>query len=295
MFVRFAPRRGRAGLGDAALVLQEYAAEHASRFGHTPYIAGRCNVCGNATVFFCENRAVARESLACAECRTTSRYRSLARGLLRAVRELAGVAAKSLAELAEARPGRRLKVYDTQIPFQYRTTAYPLPDLLRLCPWIDVELSRFVPGEPWGKALGGGVSNQTLEQLTYPDGAFDVVITSDVMEHVRLDERAHREIARVVRPGGVYLFTVPHFRDRESTLVRVEVADPDDPSQDRFLTEPEYHGDANSADGKALSYRSYGTGIDGFLGALGFDVEYTKEDVPANAILNTELFYCRRR
>lgn len=298
MFGRFVPRRGAVGLGEAALVLQEYAAEQAGRFGWTPYVAGRCNVCGNATVFYCDNRALYRESLNCAECRTTSRYRSLARGILRAAREVSGVAAASLAELAAARSGgaaRRLRIYDTQIPFAYNTVAYPLPDLLRQCPWIEVELSRFVPGEEWGSALAPGVSNQTLEKLTYPDGHFDVVITSDVMEHVRLDERAHREIARVVRPGGVYLFTVPHFRDRESTLVRVEVSDPDDPASDKFLTDPEYHGDANSAGGMALSYRSYGTCIDGFLESLGFAVEYTKADLPANAILNTELFYCRKR
>jgi hypothetical protein len=77
--------------------------------------------------------------------------------------------------------------------------------------------------------------------------------------------------------------------------VRVEVSDPDDPASDKFLTDPEYHGDANSADGMALSYRSYGTCIDGFLESLGFAVEYTRADIPANAIFNTELFYCRKR
>ena len=45
----------------------------------------------------------------------------------------------------------------------------------------------------------------------------------------------------------------------------------------------------------ALSYRSFGTDIDEDLNALGFDVEYTKRDMPELGIMNTELFYCRRR
>lgn len=74
------------------------------------------------------------------------------------------------------------------------------------------------------------------------------------------------------------------------------MVDPDDPSRNVFLTESEYHGDANSEDGRgALSYRSYGTDLDEGLAHLGFEVEYTKADIPVNGILNTELFLCTRR
>jgi SAM-dependent methyltransferase len=136
-------------------------------------------------------------------------------------------------------------------------------------------------------------SNQNLEKLTFADNSFDIVITSDVMEHVRLDDRAHREIRRVLKSGGVYLFTVPHFRHLRETQRRVDVVDPSDPSKDVFLMEKEYHGDANAADGSALCYRAYGTELDDTLRALGFDVEYCKEDFPQIGIMNTELFYCR--
>ena len=153
--------------------------------------------------------------------------------------------------------------------------------------------SRFDPRQKRGKKLGGGATNQNLEALTFPDASFDVVITSDVLEHVRLDDRAHSEIRRVLKPGGVHLFTVPHFRDRP-TFTRVEVVDPDDPSSDRYLTEKEYHGDANSEEGRALSYRSYGTDLDGKLEALGFSVDYTMDDLPELGVRNTELFYCVR-
>jgi hypothetical protein len=89
---------------------------------------------------------------------------------------------------------------------------------------------------------------------------------------------------------------VPHFRDRRETLVRVRVADPEDSSRDEYLTEPEYHGDANAGGTTGvLSYRSYGTVLDDELSALGFEVTYTKADFPDVGILNTELFHCSKR
>ncbi len=69
--------------------------------------------------------------------------------------------------------------------------------------------------------------------------------------------------------------------------------DPADPSRDRNLMEPEYHGDANSPEGRALAYRAFGIDLDEQLRGLGFRVEYGKRDYPENGIRNTELFLCR--
>jgi SAM-dependent methyltransferase len=255
--------------------------------------AGRCNVCGQETSFFYSDEALYRESLVCAHCLTTSRYRSIARGLLRAIRELTGLEARSLAELTPEAERAPVRVYDTQVPFYFQTCAYPLPDLLARCSWIEVQTSTYRPHEPPGISLGARITNQNLEALTFADNSFDILITSDVMEHVRLDYKAHWEIRRVLKPGGFYLFTVPHFRHQRETFHRVAVVDPYDATKDIYLTEKEYHGDANSEGGAALSFRSYGTELDQLLDALGFTVEYSKEDFPDAGIYNTELFYCR--
>jgi 2-polyprenyl-3-methyl-5-hydroxy-6-metoxy-1,4-benzoquinol methylase/GT2 family glycosyltransferase len=254
--------------------------------------SGLCNVCGQETSFYYDDPALYRESLVCAECGTTSRYRSIARGILRAIRELTGIEVPSIANLGTVAPTRTLKIYDTQASFYYHAGAYPIPDLLSECKWLEVQTSLFKPSKRLGKLLGPKITNQNLEALTFADNSFDIVVTSDVMEHVRLDLRAHQEVRRVLKPGGIYLFTVPHFRDRE-TLYRVAVIDPDDPAKDIFLTEKEYHGDANSKDGRALSYRSYGTDLDETLRRLGFSVDYSKTDIPLTGIMNTELFFCR--
>ncbi len=259
------------------------------------FLTGQCNVCGKQGRFFYEKVDLWRESLDCEHCRTTSRYRSIARGLLRAINELTGMEAKSLAELSRS-GSRKLHVYDTQPAFYYEQCAYPLPDLLKKTGWIDVAVSQYRPDMPMGAELAPGVSNQNLECLTFADESLDMVITSDVMGHVRLDDRAHQEIQRVLKPGGIYIFTVPHCRAWHETLIRVQVNDPVDATTDVHLLEPEYHGDTNSRDGGGvLSYRVYGMDMDKQLSDLGFDVLYTKEDFPEQGIMNTELFYCRKR
>ena len=258
------------------------------------YVEGHCVVCGKDTRFYYQDVSFWRETLNCQYCRTTSRYRSIARGLLRAINGLAGVNASCLATLPRFNYSE-LRVYDTQTPFYYDPCSYPLPDLLKATGWIKVELSNYKPNKPLGVVLSKGVTNQNLEQLTFLDESFDIVITSDVMEHVRLDDRAHREIFRVLKPGGIYLFTVPHIRSMEKTLIRVQTPDPDDPRKDVHLLEPEYHGDTNSDGGDGvLAYRTYGRDIEERLREIGFEVDYSREDQANEGILSTELYYCKK-
>jgi len=47
--------------------------------------------------------------------------------------------------------------------------------------------------------------------IPFPDGSFDRVIASEVMEHIPDDEVALAELVRVLRPGGVLAVTVPRW------------------------------------------------------------------------------------
>jgi len=51
-----------------------------------------------------------------------------------------------------------------------------------------------------------------LAEAQYPDGHFDVVIASEVLEHVASPSAMLAEIARVLRPGGLLWATTPHGR-----------------------------------------------------------------------------------
>ena len=53
------------------------------------------------------------------------------------------------------------------------------------------------------------------EPLPFPDGSFSVVVFSEVMEHLRYPQKALKEIARVLKPGGRMIGSVPNsFRLR---------------------------------------------------------------------------------
>lgn len=254
---------------------------------------GVCNVCGKSTRFEYEQPALWRESLFCQNCRTTSRYRSITRGILKALKEVSGASANSLATLPR-KSQRGVRVYDTQPPFYYNECAYPLPDLLKAA-GISVELSQYKPDLPAGAKIAAGVSNQNLEHLTFEDECFDLVVTSDVMEHVRRDSLAHKEIFRVLKPGGVYVFTVPNVPEWPETQVRVQVVEELDPTKDEHLMEPEYHGDTNGdSELGVLSYRTYGRDLLTYLQSIGFQVQYSRENIEQNGIMNTELYYCKK-
>lgn len=47
--------------------------------------------------------------------------------------------------------------------------------------------------------------------LPYGDGEFDVVIASEILEHIPQDRLAIAELARVLKPGGVLAVTVPRW------------------------------------------------------------------------------------
>jgi SAM-dependent methyltransferase len=50
------------------------------------------------------------------------------------------------------------------------------------------------------------------EHLPFRDGAFDRIIATEVLEHVYDDERAMRELVRILKPGGEIAVSCPHHR-----------------------------------------------------------------------------------
>ncbi len=61
-----------------------------------------------------------------------------------------------------------------------------------------------------------------LGDVGYPSGHFDVVICSEVFEHVPNPRRLAEEIARVLRPGGLMWATTPHGSGISSRLLKLQ-------------------------------------------------------------------------
>lgn len=61
------------------------------------------------------------------------------------------------------------------------------------------------------RALGLDVHEGTLEEACFPDESFDVVFTWMVLEHVPDPVATLREVRRILKPGGMFVFSVPNF------------------------------------------------------------------------------------
>ena len=57
-----------------------------------------------------------------------------------------------------------------------------------------------------------GATEGRLESLPFDDGSFDLILATDVLEHVEDDQSVMRELRRVAAPGSRLLATVPAYR-----------------------------------------------------------------------------------
>jgi hypothetical protein len=122
--------------------------------------------------------------------------------------------------------------------------------------------------------------------LDLPDGAFDAILCSHVLEHVPDDRAAMAELRRVTAPGGFTLVMVPLALDRAATY------------EDPAITAP---ADRERAFLQSDHVRLYAPDIADRLGAAGFAVEVVdlhRELGPARAarhglLASDLLFLCR--
>lgn len=66
-------------------------------------------------------------------------------------------------------------------------------------------------GPPAGGAEVNGVRNEDVQKLSFGPAMFDLVSSTEVFEHVPDYLAGFAEVARVLRPGGWFVFTVPFF------------------------------------------------------------------------------------
>jgi ubiquinone/menaquinone biosynthesis C-methylase UbiE len=62
-------------------------------------------------------------------------------------------------------------------------------------------------------------------RLSYVDASFDLVITSETLEHVPDLATALGEIRRVLAPGGFHVFTIPMLPGVARTYARARLGD----------------------------------------------------------------------
>jgi SAM-dependent methyltransferase len=125
-----------------------------------------------------------------------------------------------------------------------------------------------------------------ITRIELPADSFDVIHCSHVLEHIHEDERAMRELSRVLKPSGWATILVPIIA--EQTFYDPTVTDPKERAR---------------LYGQWDHVRAYGKDFSARLAAQGFDVEVVRasalvQDAAEAERLqfkNEELFFCRKR
>lgn len=78
--------------------------------------------------------------------------------------------------------------------------------------WTAVGVEVNATAAEHNRAAGFEVFNGELAEAGFPEGHFDVVILSEVLEHVADPRGMLRDILRVLRPGGLLWATTPNGR-----------------------------------------------------------------------------------
>jgi hypothetical protein len=118
--------------------------------------------------------------------------------------------------------------------------------------------TNYYPGVPPG-SLKDGTRCENLEQMTFGDYAFDLVITQDVFEHLLRPDRAFAEVARTLRVGGAHIFTVPYYGEQKTRTRAV-------PNSEgiHYLEKPVYHLNPTEPSG-SLVVRDWGYDLIDFI------------------------------
>lgn len=184
---------------------------------------GYCILCDSQTTFHAEGSWL-RDQYVCAQCRSIPRQRALVE-VLRIVRPI----------------WRMLRIHESSPSSEFFLRAAR-----------HYTYSFYFDNVPPGSHKDG-LRCETLERLTFPNESFDLFITQDVLEHVFDPAAAFREIMRVLKDGGMHVFTTPKHKNLLQSRPRARLTG----EKIEHLMDPQFHGNP-IGDGKALVTWDYG-------------------------------------
>lgn len=120
--------------------------------------------------------------------------------------------------------------------------------------------TQYFPNHKFG-AIVDGFRNEDLEKQTFKDKSFDLVVTLDVIEHIYNPKKVFQEVARTLKTGGAYIFTVPMINKHMRTEIWAKKSKDGAPI---FLHEPERHLNPVDVNGSPVTMH-WGYDIVGFI------------------------------
>lgn len=217
-------------------------------------LSGLCGVCQTETTFDAPAQASGelnlRESLVCKQCHLNARMRAVYALLLE-----------------HCPPSTNATLYLTeQRSWFYQHVRRQWPTVM------GSEYYGTQGGPRWSAQLRHALTHrdwlrhQDITALTFADQSVDAAVSCDVLEHVPNYQRGISELARVLKPGGTLLLTVPFRSEHAETRVRARI---DATGQIEHLMSPEYHGDPLDPQG-VLAFYEFGWDLLDVVRAAGF-------------------------
>lgn len=184
-------------------------------------VFGFCPICEGRTIF-CKEGEWLRDQFKCARCLSIPRWRAVVRVVETFFPDW-----------------RKLKIHESS------PSGAASAKFARECG--DCVQTQWFPDVPPGGSRGG-YRCEDLENQTFPDATFDLVLSQDVFEHVLDPARGFAEVARTLKPGGAHVFTIPWYHWKP-TMVR---ASRDASGAISHHVQPDYHGNPIDPNGSLV-------------------------------------------
>jgi hypothetical protein len=204
-----------------------------------------------------------REGVTSKHTKATTRQRGLALAAAVTAGVISGKTINCLSEISG------LNVWNTE-------SKGPLHDTLK-----KLSLSRFESTEYFGPNYQSGqmvdsVQHQDLQSTSFLKESFDLILSTEVFEHIPHPYKAHMEVHRVLKTGGAHVFTVPFVKDYESDIILSVLEKNGTITHTKGIPgkfdPPIYHGDPIRPEG-VLAFTYFGYDMIRILCAMGFDVD----------------------
>jgi Methyltransferase domain len=200
---------------------------------HGRFNLGFCVICDGWTAFV-EKGPWLRDEYVCIRCHSIPRFRA------------------TIYALNTYFPNwRELHIHES-------SPGSPSSDLLRR-EGSYYSSSQFFPGVSRG-CIHNGERCEDLHDLTFGNESFDLFITQDVFEHIPAPDKGYREVARVLRPGGAHLFTIPLYKGKP-TVVRARLKE--DGTMVKYMPD-DFHANPVDPEGSLVA-TEWGDGIVDFI------------------------------
>lgn len=166
-----------------------------------------------------------------------------------------------------------LNVLHTYAPPEKNSQIFITERLTKTYQWFAQRYPNLQGSEYFGSSyqpgsIVDGIRHEDVMNLSFAGGSFDRVLSFDVLEHVPDPYCAFRELYRVLKPGGVLIFSAPFSSDSEVDIVRATL------KEDGTITHhmpAEYHGNPVDPEGGALCFRYFGWEMLDKLRSIGFE------------------------